>query len=162
MVLERLDEGQQWAVFAALQARAALGGLPALLRLLAYVLGHCGMGLSAPVIGALTGVSDRSIRATKALSADELLHSVRTPPRGRGRPKLGAEHAGTLAKFLVEHPNSQVKDIIAFIRSELSVELDRKTLRVYIARYGLGCLRADVVTNTPLFSVARASAAHSS
>jgi hypothetical protein len=120
------------------------------------------MGLSAPLIGALTGVSDRSIRATKALSADELLHSVRTPPRGRGQPKLGAEHAGTVAKFLVEHPNAQVKDIIAFIRRDLGVELDRKTLRVYIARYGLGCLREDVVADTPLFWAARASAVHSS
>jgi hypothetical protein len=157
--LRHLDDGQQWLVFAALGVGQALAGLPALMRLLAYVLAHSGMGLPAPVIAALTGVSDRAVRATKALSANELLHSVRTPSRGRGKPKLGPEHAGTVAKFLVEHPNPRVRDIIAFVRMKLGVELDRKTLRVYIARYGLGCLRGDLLAELPLFSEAQTSRA---
>jgi len=153
--LRHLDDGQQWLVFAALSVRGALEGLPALTRLLAFVLAHSGMGLPAPVIAALTGVSDRAVRATKALTANELLHSVRTPPRGRGRAKLGPEHAGTVAKFLVEHPNSQSRHIIEFVRTELDVVLDRKTLRVYIARYGLGCLRGDLHADSPFFSEAQ-------
>lgn len=157
--LRHLDDGQQWLVFAALSVRQVLQGLPALMRLLTYVLAHSGMGLPAPVIAALTGVSDRAVRATKALTANELLHCVRTPPRGRGKPKLGPEHAGIVAKFLVEHPNPQVRDIIAFVRTELGVELDRKTLRVYIARYGLGCLRGDLLADSPLLSEAQTSEA---
>ena len=77
----------------------------------------------------MTGVSDRAVRATKALTANELLHSVRTLPRGRGKPKLGPEHGGAVAKFLVEHPSAQVRDITAFIRAEFGVELDRKTMK---------------------------------
>lgn len=160
IALGQLDEGQQWVVFAALQARSRLGRLPALLRLLAYVLAHCGMGLSAPLIASLTSVSDRAIRATKALTADELLHGVRTPPCGK--PKLGPEHAGIVAKFLVERPKPQVNDVLAFVKREIGIEIDRKTLRVYIARYGLGCLRGDLAIDTPLLSGTRASGGRSS
>jgi hypothetical protein len=160
VVLRQLDDGQQWLVFAALRVGSALGALPALMRLLAYLLAHCGMGLSGPVIAALTGVSDRAIRTTKALTPHELLLSVRTPPRGRGKPKLGPEHAGAVAKFLVEHPDVQVSGILSFVREQLHVDLDRKTLRVYIARYGLGCLRGDMLVDAPLFSEARTSAVH--
>ena len=160
LVLRHLDDGQQWLVFAALRVGTALGTLPALMRLLAYLLAHSGMGLPGPVLAALTGVSDRAIRATKALMPHELLHSIRTPPRGRGKPKLGPEHAGAVAKFLVEHPNVQVSEILAFVREELHVSLDRKTLRVYIARYGLGCLRGDILVDAPLFSEERTSVVH--
>jgi hypothetical protein len=159
--LRHLDDGQHWLVFAALSIAQALEKIPALLRPLTYALAHSSMGLPAPVIAALTGVSDRAVRATKALTANELLHSLRTPPRGRGKPKLGPEHAGTMAKFLVEHPNSQVRDIIGFVRAELGVELDRKTLRVYLTRYGLGCLRGDLLADSPLLSEAQTSEGHS-
>ncbi|MEY4514832.1 MAG: hypothetical protein RLZZ450_6954, partial [Pseudomonadota bacterium] len=52
-----------------------------------------------------------------------------------------------------------VSDILSFVREELHVELDRKTLRVYIVRYGLGCLRGDMLVDAPFFSEARTSAA---
>lgn len=159
--LRHLDDGQQWLVFAAISIGRAFEKIPALMRLLAYALAHSSMGLPGPVIAALTDVSDRAVRATKALTANELLHSVRTLPRGRGKPKLGPEHAGTVAKFLVEHPSSQVRDIIAFIHAELGVELDRKTLRVYLARYGLGCLRGELLVDSPLLSEAQTSEGHS-
>jgi hypothetical protein len=155
--LRHLDDGQQWLVFAAISIGRAFEKIPPLMRLLAYAMAHSAMGLPAPVIAALTNVSDRAVRATKALTANELLHSVRTLPRGRGKPKLGPEHAGTVAKFLVEHPSSQVRDIIAFIRAELGVELDRKTLRVYLTRYGLGCLRGELLADSPLLSEAQTS-----
>ena len=96
------------------------------------------------------------------LTPDELLHSVRTPPRGRGKPKLGPEQAGTIAKFLVEHRDSEVNDVLAFIRTQIGVAVDRKTLRVFIARYGLGCLREDTIDDRPLFSEPPDSAAPSS
>jgi hypothetical protein len=150
--LKQLDDGQRWVVYAALQFRSHVGPLSALLRLLAYVLAHSGMAVPAPVIASLAGVSDRAVRTTKALAPDELLHSVRTPPRGRGKPKLGPEQAGTIAKFLVEHRDSEVNDVLAFIRTQIGVAIDRKTLRVFIARYGLGCLREDAIDDRPLFS----------
>lgn len=160
--LEKLDDGQQWVIFAALVARDAFAGIPALLRLLAYVLAHCGMDLSAPVIAAVTGVSDRAIRTTKALSAQELLKSVRTPPRGRGTPKLGAIHVGAVAKFLFEHPNIQVHGILEFCSREFKISIDRKTLRMFIKRYGLGNFRDEEIVDTPLFSEVPAMVVRSS
>ena len=109
------------------------------------------MRIPGRVVGALTGVSDRAVRDTKSLTAPELLHSVSTPPRGRGKPKLGLEYAGAVAKFLVHHPKAQSKDIIDHIRDTFEIELDRKTLRVYLDRYGLGCLRGDSIDESPLF-----------
>jgi len=153
--LRYLDDGQQWLVFVALTIRDVFKGLPALIRMLAYVLAHSGMDLPGPVLAAIVGVSDRAIRTTKALTADELLKSVQTPPRGRGQPKLGAEHVGTLAKFLFEHPKAKVRDILEFIHAELGVVLDRLTLRRYMQRYGLGLLRGERLTDSPLLSEAR-------
>jgi transposase len=149
--VQRLDEGQQWVVFAALQVVVVLGKLAPLRRLLAWVLAHSGMDLGSMVIGAITGVSDRAVRTTKALEPEEILHSVRTPSRGRGKAKLGPEHAGLVAKYLVEHPNAKVKEILAFIKKEFGVTMDRLTLRRYIHRYGLGCLRGETHTDAPLF-----------
>lgn len=149
--IARLDDGQRWVVFAAMQAAAVLGDAKPLLRLLAFVLSHSGMGIPGQVVGALTSVTDRAVRDTKNLSVPELLHSVKTPPRGRGKPKLGAEYAGSLAKFLVNNPKAQSKDIVRHIHSTLGIELDRKTLRVYLNRHGLGCLRGESIDERPLF-----------
>lgn len=149
--VQRLDEGQQWVVFAALQVVAVVGELAPLRRLLAYVLAHSGMKLGDRVIGAITRVSDRAVRATKTLEPKEILHSVRTQSRGRRKPKLGPEHAGLVAKYLVEHPKSKVKETLAFIKKKLGVSMDRVTLRRYLQRYGLGCLRGEIHADTPLF-----------
>jgi transposase len=70
---------------------------------------------------------------------------------GHRQPKLKAEHAGPVAKYLVEHPSAKVKPILAYIKKDLDVEVDRLTLRRFFKRYGLGCLRGDLVTDTPLF-----------
>jgi len=149
--LRRLDEGQQWVVFAALQGTAVLGNLAPLRRLLAWVLAHSGMDLGSSVIGAIAGVSDRAVRTTKTLDPEQILHSVRTPSRGRGKAKLGPEHAGLVAKYLVEHPSAKVNEILAYIEKEFGVTMDRLTFRRYITRYGLGCLRGEVHTDAPLF-----------
>jgi hypothetical protein len=150
--IEKLDDGQKWVIFAALAARDVFVGIPALLRLLAYVLAHCGMDLSAPVIAAVASVSDRAIRTTKALSARELLESVRTPPRGRGIPKLGAIHVGAIAKLLFKNPKMQVHDILEFCSREFGIDIDRKTLRMFVKRYGLATFRDEEIADTPLFS----------
>ena len=149
--LGRLDEGQQWVVFAGLQVAAVLVNLTPLRRLLGWVLAHSGMDLGGKVIGAITGVSDRAVRTTQTLEPEEILQSVRTPSRGRGKAKLGPEHAGLVAKYLVDHSNAKVNEILAFIKSEFGVTMDRLTLRRYINRYGLGCLRGDTHTGAPLF-----------
>jgi len=148
--LHRLDLGQQWVVFGALRLVAGLKGLAPLNRLVAYALAHSGMGLSASIIGAVTGVSARAIRTTKSLEPEQLLHSIRTKPRGRGSPKLGPECAGPIARFLVDHPGSTLEHILAFIQDHFDVTMDPSTVHRYLHRYGLGCLRNDSHTDAPL------------
>ncbi len=46
-----------------------------------------------------------------------------------------------------------MQEVLDFIAQELGVTIDRLTLRRYSARYGLGCLRGDLVTDTPFFLV---------
>jgi hypothetical protein len=81
---------------------------------------------------------------------------------GHRKPKLQPEHAGLLAKYLVEHKRAKVNDILAFIEHELGVSMDRLTLRRYIQRYGLGCLRNDehVDDGAPLFSAQPSTVEH--
>lgn len=159
--LARLDVGQQWIIFAALELIAFLGAVTPLKRLVGYFLAHCGMDLGTKTIAALVGTTDRAVRQTKALAAPEVLRGLRE--RGHRKAKLQAKHAGIVAKFLAARPNALAPEILAHIKSEIGVEIDRLTLRRYLERYGLGCLRRDdSVQPTPLFSAPHGSEARSS
>jgi hypothetical protein len=161
--LSDLDVGQQWVLFAGLQMVDFLGAVPALKRLVGYFLAHCGMGLNALLIAAVIGVSDRSVRQTKAFTAAEMLHRVRHPVGGHRKMKLKAQHAGVVGKYLVEHPQARVKELIDFIGTTIGPTLDRLTLRRYLKRFGLGCLRGTKVGGpSPLFSAAPVSEERSS
>lgn len=149
--LDGLDEGQKWLVFAALQILAVIGQVRPLRRVLGYFLAHCGMGLGSTRIAALLGLSDRAVRLLQAQSTTELLAGVRQPAKGHRPPKLGPAHAGPLAKYLVAHPNAKTSQLLQFIAEEFGVTMDRLTLRRYLVRYGLGCLREDQHTSAPLF-----------
>lgn len=152
--LERLDTGQQWVVYAALSVMAYVASVAPLRRVVEWVLMHSGMDLGSIVVGAVTGASARAVRDTQAMEAPALLRYVQKPVVGHRKPKLAPEHAGLLAKYLVEHKGAKVNDILAFIEREVGVSMDRLTLRRYIKRYGLGCLRDDQHADdgAPLFS----------
>jgi hypothetical protein len=47
-----------------------------------------------------------------------------------------------------------VAELLGFIRQTFQVEMDRLTLRRFLKRYGLGCLREDAVENTPFLPAA--------
>lgn len=158
--LERFDLGQQWVIFFALRVVAVLGNVAPLKRVVGYFLAISGMELGSVTIGAIIGVSDRAVRTARALEPAAMLHSVQHPVGGHRKPKLEAHHAGLIAKFLVEHPRAQVQEVLAFIASNLGITVDRLTLRRYVARYGLGCLREESIEEPPLFSAAAGSEAH--
>lgn len=150
--LARFDLGQQWVIFFALRVVVHLGKVAGLKRVLGYFLASSKMELGSGTIAAVIGVSDRAVRSARALEPQAMLHSVQHPVGGHRKPKLEAHHAGVIAKHLVDHPHALVQDVLDFIAKELGVTIDRLTLRRYIARYGLGCLRGELVTNVPLFS----------
>lgn len=150
--LERFDLGQQWVIFFALRVMGHLAKVPPLRRLLGFFLAHAGMDLGSGAIAAIIGVTDRAVRSTQALDPPAMLRSVQQPMRGHRKAKLEAHHAGVVAKFLVEHPRALVQEVLDFIAKELGITIDRLTLRRYVARYGLGCLRGELVAEAPLFS----------
>ena len=149
--IERLDEGQKWVLFFAIKILALIEGITPLRRLIGYLLVHSDMGLKSPLVGKLLGVSDRAVRYTQSCTAGELWESIRNPVHGHREPKLGPEQAGRMAKYLVAHPKARAPQILQFVAKEFGVFMDRRTLRHYIQRYGLGCLRGEEVTETPLF-----------
>jgi hypothetical protein len=151
--LARFDLGQQWVLFFALRVAMHLGKVAGLKRVLGYFLAASKMNLGSSAIAAVIGVSDRAVRSAQSLEPQAMLHSVQHPVGGHRKPKLEAHHAGVIAKFLVDHPHALVQDVLNFIAKELSVTIDRLTLRRYIARYGLGCLRGELITDAPLLSV---------
>lgn len=160
--LGRLDLGQQWVIFAALNLIAFLGAIPVMKRLMGYLLAHSGMSLGTKVIAAVIGLSDRSLRTAQARRPAEMLHSIRHPTGGHRKPKLKAEHAGVVAKYLVEHANAAVNDILEFIEIKIGVTMDRLTLRRFVKRYGLGCLRGESITAAPPLLARRSMEALSS
>lgn len=149
--LELLDEGQKWVVFAAIRVLSVIGGIKPLKRLLGYLLAHCGMALGTTIIGEIIGVSDRSVRREQGHSANEIWQRVSNPERGHRAAKLGPEHAGIVAKYLVEHRAAEVDQILDFLTEHLGITVHRHTLRRFIKRYGLGCLRDGVHQDAPLF-----------
>jgi hypothetical protein len=160
--LDRLDEGQRWVTYAALRVSDAIGGLKPLRRALTYFLSKAEMGLTEPIIGAITDVSDRSVRVTKAFEPQELVSSIAQLERGHRQPKLKAEHAGVVARILVTHPQAKVSELLQEVESELAVSIERHGFARYIERYGLGCLREQTVSDRPLFVDTPATAAPSS
>lgn len=149
--IERLDQGQRWVVFAALRVGDAIGPIRPLRRALSFFISKADMGLTDKVIGAIVGVSDRSVRTIKTKEPKALLDSVAQTVRGHSLPKLKAEHAGVVARLLVERPQAEAPELIGQIKAELGITVERHTLARYISRYGLGCLRERTVEETPLF-----------
>lgn len=139
--LTRFDTGQQWILYAALRANEALGGVAPLRRVLGFALSHCGMDLGSQAIAAIVGVSDRAVRQTQALPAQELLARLRHPPGGNHPPKLQPAHAGPIAKFLVLNPSARAPEVLDYIQQTFHISLERHTLHDYMLRYGLGELR---------------------
>lgn len=142
-------------VVAALTFLGFAGGVVALRRMVAYLLAHCGMGLSSAVIGAVVGTSDRAVRKGRQYPPREFWQRLQQARRGHPPPKLRPEHVGLVAKFLSEHKQCSVAELLDFIEKSFGVTLERHTLRRFLERYGLGCLREESVVDTPLFWAAR-------
>jgi transposase len=153
--LEKLDSLQQGAVLAGLVFLGFVGTVAALRRMVSYLLSHSGLGLSSAVIGAVVGTTDRAVRKGRQVAPKEFWKKLQKARRGHPPPKLRREQVGPVAKYLSEHPGCSVAEVLGFIRQSLGVKMDRLTLRRFLKRYGLGCLKHASVVDTPLLSDAR-------
>ena len=142
-VLERATVQQRALLEAAVWFIAVIAGQPLLLRMAAFFLLHAGMDLTPAQVGAAVGRTDRAMRTVRGLSAHDLLDSIWAELGRHRQPKLHAEHAGPIAKYLVEHPRCTLPEVVAFIASDLGIEIDPQTLHRFLATYGLDVLRPD-------------------
>jgi hypothetical protein len=142
-VLERSTGPQQVLLEAAVRFLAVIAAQPILLRVAAFFLLHADMGLTPAQVGAAVGRPDRAMRTVLALGARDVLDSIWAELGRHRKPKLHPEHAGPIAKYLVDHPECTQLDVTMFIASELSIVVDTQTLRRFLDAYGLNVLRAD-------------------
>ena len=150
--LSQLDAMQRGVVLAALRFLGFVGKVPALRQLVAYLLSHCGMGLSSTLIGAVVGVTDRAVRKGRGVAPKELWKRLRQARRGHPPTKLKREQVGLVVRFLSENKRCSVAELLAFIHQSFGVSMDRLTLRRFLKRYGLGCLGEERVADAPLLS----------
>lgn len=141
--LQRATAAQRVLLEAAVRFEAAINGQAILLRAAAFFLLHAGMGLTPAQLGAALGRTDRAMRLVQALSAQDWLDSVWAELRRHRQPKLRAEHAGPIAKYLVDHPRCRQADVVDFIEQAFQIHVDTLTLRRFFKAYGLGVLRPD-------------------
>jgi hypothetical protein len=142
-VLERATGPQRVLLEAAVRFIAIIAAQPLLLRMAAFFLLHAGMGLTPAQVGAAVGRTEQAMRTVRGLSARDLLHSIWAELGRHRQPKLHPEHAGPIAKFLVDHPGCTQPEVVAFIASDLKINVDVQTLRRFFDTYGFGVLRPD-------------------
>src|SRR3984885_2800254 len=128
---------------AAVRFVAAIASQPILLRVAACFLLHAGMGLTPGQVGAAVGRTDRAMRTVQTLGARDVLDSIWAELGRHRQPKLHPEHAGPIAKYLVDHPRCTQPEVAQFIAAELSIVVDTQTLRRFLDAYGLYVLRPD-------------------
>jgi hypothetical protein len=128
---------------AAVRFVAVIAAQPILLRIAAFFLLHCDMGLTPAQVGAAVGRTDRAMRTVRALGVGDVLDSIWAELGRHRQPKLHPEHAGPIAKYLVDHPRCTQPEVAQFIAAELSIVVDTQTLRRFLDAYGLDVLRPD-------------------
>jgi len=120
---------------------AVIAEQPMLLRIAAFFLLHADMGLTPAQVGAAVGRTDRAMRTVQALGVRDVLDSIWAELGRHRQPKLRPEHAGPIAKYLVDHPGCTQPEVTMFIASALSIVVDTQTLRRFLDAYGLNALR---------------------
>src|SRR4051812_25203354 len=120
-VMARSTGPQRVLLEAAVKFVAAIAAQPVLLRVAAFFLLHSGTGLTPAQVGAAVGRTDRAMRTVQALGARDMLDSLWAELGRHRQPKLHPEHAGPVAKYLVEHPGCTQPDVARFIAAELSI-----------------------------------------
>ena len=142
-VLARSTGPQRILLEAAVRFMAVIAAQPILLRVAAYFLLHAGMGLTTAQVGAAMGRTGRAMRTLRSLTAHEVLDSVWAELGRHRQPRLHPEHAGPIAKYLVDHPGCTQPEVVAFIAEELKIHIEAQTLRRFLEAYGLYVLRSE-------------------
>jgi len=139
-LLKRATDAQRVLLEAAVRCIAGVSAPATLVRLIAFFLLHADMGLTPVQVGAAVGRTDRAMRTVQALSARGVLDALWAELRCHRQPKLHPEHAGPIAKYLVDHPRATQAEVVAWIARALAIQVDVQTLARFLKAYGLGVL----------------------
>lgn len=142
-VMARATGPQRILLEAAVKFVSVIAAQPILLRVAAFFLLHSGMGLTPAQVGAAMGRTDRAMRTVQALGVRDMLDSLWAELGRHRQPKLHPEHAGPVAKYLVEHPRCTQPEVAQFLAAEFSIVVDAQTIGRFLEAYGLGVLRPD-------------------
>lgn len=140
-LLARLTAPQRTLLEAAVRFVIATEGHPIMRRVAAFFLLHAGMKLSPAQVGMAVGRTDRALRTVQSLSAQDFLESIWGELGRHRQPKLSAEHAGPIAKYLIDHPGCTQVEMVRNIRASFGIVVEPLTLRRFFQKYGLGVLR---------------------
>jgi hypothetical protein len=126
-------------------------------RLLTHYLLHCDTGLKIAQIARLTGVSRPTASEQQGLSSKQVVQTAHHRMAGRPHGKLLPRYAGSIAQFMVKHPEATRLDILDFIEQVWKVRVSTVALYHFMKKYGLDKAQQRLVAeseNPPLIEVA--------
>jgi hypothetical protein len=126
-------------------------------RILTHYLLHCGTGLKVAQIARLAGVSRPTASEQQGLSSKQVVQTAHHRMAGRPHGKLLPRHAGSVAQFIVSHPEATRMDILDFIERAWKVRVSTVALFHFMKKYGLDKAQRSVAAESeepPVIEVA--------
>jgi len=133
----RLTPEQRGVLRAAFHFRQHRGDDYYSTRLLSHFLLHAGTGLQVAQIARLLDLSRPTVSRQQGLSSKEAVQQARHRMDGRPYGKLLPRYAGSIAEFLLTHPEATRADLIDFIDQTFGVRISRIAVYKFLKRYGL-------------------------
>lgn len=134
---ERLHEEQESLLRCVFRFLQQAEGDYASARIAGYFLLRCGADLKVAQVARLVGISDRSAFRHRQLSSAEVVRQIQNRLSGRPYGKLLPRHAGSIAQFLLTHPQASRDDLLDFIEATWEFRVSKVALWRFLQKYGL-------------------------
>ena len=134
---ERLTAEQRGVLQAAFAFRNDCGNDYYSNRLLSHFLLHCGSGLKVAQIARLVGISRPTASRQQAVSSKEAIQAAHHRMAGRPHGKLLPRYAGSIAEFILVHPEATRYDLLDFIERTWEVRVSTVALHHFTKKFGL-------------------------
>jgi hypothetical protein len=129
-------------------------------RILTHYLLHCGTGLKVAQIARLAGISRPTASEQQGLSSKQVVQTAHHRMAGRPHGKLLPRYAGSIAQFMVKHPEAKRPDILDFIERVWEVRVSTVALFHFMKKYGLDKAQQSLAAESedpPVIEVASAA-----
>jgi hypothetical protein len=133
----KLTTPQQGVLQAAFAFRQRCGHDYYSTRLLSHFLLHADTGLKVAQLARLLRLSRPTASRQQGLSSKEAVQAAQHRMAGRPYGKLLPRYAGSLAEFLLTHPDASRHDLLDFIQHTWDVRVSTVALYHFLKKYGL-------------------------